>query len=75
MAFLLNCPGILTFVARESTRGDVPRNFMLTNDGRHIIVANQNSKKLVVFEVDGKGGMKFVSEAYMDDPPTFVCNL
>ena len=53
----------------------MPRNFTLTKDGHHIVIANQNSSKLVVVGVNGKGGMEVVSEVQTAEPPTFVYAL
>lgn len=39
-----------------STKGKIPRNFNLSPDGKYLIVANQDSDNLVVFERDKNTG-------------------
>lgn len=38
------------------TEGQTPRNFALSPKGNHLIVANQDSDNLMVFEVDPSTG-------------------
>ena len=48
--------GNLTFVERIASGGETPRNFALTKDGEYLIVGNQGSGNIVVFDRDGKSG-------------------
>ena len=48
--------GTLTAVQRRSTEGRGPREFALSPDGRHVVVANQHSNTLVVIERDPRSG-------------------
>jgi 6-phosphogluconolactonase len=63
--------GQLTLVGHESTRGEIPRNFMITPDGKKMLVANQNSSTIVVFDIDEKSGkLTFQASSAV---PTPVC--
>ncbi|CAI5715162.1 unnamed protein product [Hyaloperonospora brassicae] len=62
--------GKLVSLGWESTRGKVPRGF--TVYGKWLIVANQNSNDMFVFEVDSKTGLlSFTGHSYQID--TAVC--
>jgi hypothetical protein len=37
------------------------------------VIANQNSRRLVVLRTDAAGALEFESEVEVADPPTFVC--
>jgi 6-phosphogluconolactonase len=47
--------GALTVVEHEPTRGDTPRDFDVDPAGRYLVVANQASDNLAVFEVAATG--------------------
>ena len=49
--------GTLSLIGNESVRGDWPRNFTLSPDDNYLLVANQNSDNIVVFNVDQKTGV------------------
>ncbi len=49
--------GNLNWIATESVRGEWPRNFTLTPDGNYLLVANQFTSNIVVFEVDKESGL------------------
>ncbi len=55
--FSVGDAGELALLATESVRGDWPRNFVLSADGKKLLVANQNSDNITVFEVDGPTGL------------------
>lgn len=67
--FAVNEKGLLEFVEQISTGGNGPRNFTITPDGSYILVANQRSNNIVIFErnkSNGKSkatGMKIQMEA------------
>jgi 6-phosphogluconolactonase len=54
--FTVGGAGALTLVEYESTRGQTPRNFSLDPTGRWLIVANQQSGTLAVFNIDQNTG-------------------
>ncbi len=49
--------GKLNLVGHEPTQGAIPRNFMITPDGKLLLVANQNSDNVVAFFIDGATGL------------------
>lgn len=49
--------GKLSFVARQSTLGKTPRNFVIDPTGRYLLVANQQSNDIFVFERDFTTGL------------------
>lgn len=49
--------GELTYVARQSTLGKIPRNFAIDPTGNFLLVANQNSDNIIVFKRDQKTGL------------------
>ena len=52
--------GRLTPVGHTSTRGEIPRNFLITPDGQFLLAANQNSGNIVTFRIDeSSGGLEF----------------
>lgn len=48
--------GNLEWVERVKTGGDMPRNFILTKDGKYLLVAHQASHNITVFERDTQSG-------------------
>eukprot|EP00048_Salpingoeca_helianthica_P012737 m.186861 g.186861 ORF g.186861 m.186861 type:complete len:369 (-) comp15415_c0_seq1:410-1516(-) len=75
VALAIDAAGHVSLAARESTRGETPRNFCLTRDGKHIVVANQNTNNLVLFTTDASGSLTHRSELVLPEPPTFVAEL
>ena len=67
--------GLLTFAARESTRGEIPRNFLVTADGTTIIIANQRTQTLVAMHTDATGALAFAGSVEVPEPPTFVLQV
>jgi 6-phosphogluconolactonase len=49
--------GKLRLVGHTSTRGEIPRNFMVTPDGQWLLAANQNSSTVAVFKLDKTTGL------------------
>jgi 6-phosphogluconolactonase len=49
--------GKLSLLGHQSTLGKRPRNFSITPDGKQLIVANQDSDELVIFNRNTKTGM------------------
>jgi 6-phosphogluconolactonase len=48
--------GDLQFVQQISTSGNGPRNFAITNDNKFILVGNQKTNQIVVFNINNKTG-------------------
>lgn len=49
--------GELTLIQHIDCGGETPRNFAITPDGGHLLVANQKTGNLVVFTVDTESGL------------------
>eukprot|EP01088_Endostelium_zonatum_P020055 TRINITY_DN7214_c0_g1_i1.p1 TRINITY_DN7214_c0_g1~~TRINITY_DN7214_c0_g1_i1.p1 ORF type:complete len:398 (-),score=80.73 TRINITY_DN7214_c0_g1_i1:59-1252(-) len=63
----------LKWVGKESTRGKVPRHFLVVDGGRLLIVGNQDSDTLVFFDIDQeKGILKFLNEEKCATPVCMV---
>ncbi|WP_373495845.1 lactonase family protein [Aquiflexum sp.] len=54
--FGIGSDGQVTFVERVATGGETPRNFAITKDGEYLIVGNQGSNSIIVFDRDQKTG-------------------
>jgi 6-phosphogluconolactonase len=54
--FKINDAGTLELVGHESTQGKTPRNFMISRDGKLLLVANQSSDNIVAFSIDNATG-------------------
>ncbi|MBN1612462.1 MAG: beta-propeller fold lactonase family protein [Polyangiaceae bacterium] len=48
--------GELSAIEFEGSRGALPRHFMLSSDGKVLVVGNQNSNNIAVFSVDTQSG-------------------
>jgi 6-phosphogluconolactonase len=48
--------GKLTLVGHESTRGEIPRNFVVNSSGEFLAAANQDSDNVVMFRIDQATG-------------------
>lgn len=48
--------GTLSFIERQSSGGETPRNFIIDPSGRYLLAANQGSDSIVVFERDPQKG-------------------
>lgn len=48
--------GRLKEVGKQSVMGEGPRNFVITPNGKYLLVANQKSDAIVVFERDSQSG-------------------
>jgi 6-phosphogluconolactonase len=49
--------GNLALIGHQSTLGKTPRNFNFDPSGNFLLVANQNSDKIVVFKIDKETGL------------------
>lgn len=63
--------GQLERLGWEPTQGDFPRNFMITEDGRQVLVANQNTDNIICFERNEERGL--LKTAGVIPCPTPVC--
>jgi 6-phosphogluconolactonase (cycloisomerase 2 family) len=65
--------GELTLIEQESSHGATPRQFTLSEDGKLLLVGNQDSDSIAVFRVDpATGDMTFVDDRDVCDSPRFV---
>ena len=48
--------GFLEKIQNISTKGDWPRNFTLSPNGKHLLVANQKSNNISVYKIDTTSG-------------------
>ena len=55
-----------------STNGKTPRNFSFTKDGKYLLVANQDSGNIVIFENNGSGKIKALFEVQIPSPVCIV---
>lgn len=76
VAYAVGADGKLTFLEKESTEGQVPRNFHLIAEGTRIVVGNQESKSIVSFAIDADAGT-LTKQALtpIDVKPFFVTDL
>jgi len=72
VVFAIDENGTLSSVGRQSSLGDVPRDFEIDPSGNFLLVANQNTNTIVTFAIDQQTGM--LSETgYVMETPTPVC--
>lgn len=65
--------GRLSFVRHEPTRGRTPRNFALDDQGRILLVGNQDSNDVAVFRVDAGGeGLDYLRSVPVAPGPFFI---
>ncbi|HCI54527.1 MAG TPA: lactonase family protein [Bacteroidales bacterium] len=55
--FSINKSGELNYVGRQSTFGKGPRNFVIDPTGNFLLVANQNSNEVIIFNRNRKTGL------------------
>ena len=70
--FKINEDGTLSVVGHEPTQGEIPRNFMISPNGKLLLVANQNSSNVVAFFIDEATG-KLTPTGKNNQIPTPVC--
>lgn len=67
--------GELTCVGYYHTRGETPRHFQFDASGQYLLVANQDTDSLAVFNFNlGSGEIKYTGNEYRVPSPNFVCN-
>jgi 6-phosphogluconolactonase len=65
--------GTLTLVQNVPTQGSIPRNFALDPTGKYLVVGNQKSNELLVFDVNQKDGtLKAAGEKVDLDEPICI---
>lgn len=64
--------GELTLIQHVGCGGESPRNFAVTPDGGHLLVANQKTGNIVVFSVDAESGL-LTKTASSLELPSPVC--
>ncbi|HEY0467616.1 MAG TPA: beta-propeller fold lactonase family protein [Polyangiaceae bacterium] len=73
VVYAIDGNGGLTFVEQQSSRGITPRQFSLSNDGKLLIVGNQNSATIELFAVNTvSGALTFVAEQAVCASPRFA---
>eukprot|EP00980_Cylindrotheca_fusiformis_P028564 scaffold22611_cov153-Cylindrotheca_fusiformis.AAC.4 len=66
--------GELTTVGYYHTRGETPRHFQFDNSGQYLIVANQDTDSIAVFNFNlSNGELKYSGNEYRVPSPNFVC--
>ncbi|PKQ64842.1 hypothetical protein BZG02_03040 [Labilibaculum filiforme] len=63
----------LTVVAYQATEGKTPRDFTIDPSGKWLIVANQDSNKLVVFEINQETGELKSKSKITVETPVAIC--
>ena len=64
--------GELSYVDREPTQGETPRNFAIDPTGGFLLVANQQTDNIVTFRIDEQSG-RLESTGRVAEVPTPVC--
>lgn len=68
-----NC-GLLSNVGFFHTRGETPRHFKFDHSGQYLIVANQDSDNISVFNFNQSSGeIQFTGHDYRVPSPNFIC--
>ena len=64
--------GKLTYIGNEPVLGKIPRNFMITPNGKFVLVANQETDNITIFKRDAKTG-KLTPTGKQIEVPVPVC--
>ena len=66
--------GELCTVGYFHTRGETPRHFQFDNSGQYLLVANQDTDSIAVFNFNQSNGeLKYSGNEYRVPSPNFVC--
>lgn len=66
--------GELQLVGHFHTRGETPRHFQFDNSGQYLLVANQDTDSIAVFNFNlSNGELKYSGNEYRVPSPNFVC--
>ncbi len=60
--------GALSLEGSIACGGDTPRNFRITPDGRWVLVCNQNSNRVSLFEIDKVSGALKATSTQIEVP-------
>lgn len=72
VAYAIDDAGSLTLIGHQSVQGKTPRNFTLDPTGKFLLVANQKTDNIVVFEIDNVSG-KLQDTGISVNTPKPVC--
>lgn len=66
--------GELATVGYFHTRGETPRHFQFDNSGQYLLVANQDTDSIAVFNFNlSNGDLKYSGNEYRVPSPNFIC--
>merc|ERR1712025_1286312 len=66
--------GELQKIGCTHTRGETPRHFQFDNSGQYLLVANQDSDSLAIFNFNlSNGELRYSGNEYRVPSPNFVC--
>jgi 6-phosphogluconolactonase len=66
--------GELRIVGYFHTRGETPRHFQFDSSGQYLVVANQDTDNIAVFNFNlSNGEIKYTGNEYRVPSPNFVC--
>ena len=71
LAYVLDDAGIPTFIDAFSSEGNHPRDFNITNDGKYLVVGNQFTGNITVYEIAADG--KLINPDSSFELPQAVC--
>lgn len=67
-----NATGSLSLVEHKPTFGSCPRDFAISEDGKYILITNQDSSSLVIFEISEDTG-RLINHVGSIEVPSPVC--
>lgn len=74
--FAIDEQGKLTYIQDQSTGGNWPRDFVISNDGEFLLVANQLSSDITVLKRDTKSGLLSSTDSKIAiSQPTYLSQL
>jgi 6-phosphogluconolactonase len=74
--FKLDENGKLTYIQDQSTGGDWPRDFVISEDGQFLLVANQRSNNISALNRDSQTGLLAPATEFFEvSQPTFIGQL
>lgn len=72
VVFSIDEAGTLSSAGRQSSLGEIPRDFEIDPSGKFLLVANQNTGTIVTFAIDQETG-ELTETGYVMESPTPVC--
>jgi 6-phosphogluconolactonase len=74
--YAVDAQGKLSYLQDQSTGGNWPRDFVISNDGEFLLVTNQLSNDITVLKRDNKNGLLSATEHKITvSQPTFISQL